>query len=104
MDFPETEPDRAAPIVPQNVGVTVNKANSGYTVADLSDLPPSLGLEAAALLLGIGRTNAYYLVQRGEFPVPVLRISRRYRISTHAVLHLLGVELTTAGRPSLPDQ
>lgn len=82
----------------------MNAENGGFTVAELNDLPPSLGLEAAALVLGIGRTNAYALVRRGEFPVPVLRIGRRYRVSTQAVLRLLGVEPPTSSRRTSPDQ
>jgi predicted DNA-binding transcriptional regulator AlpA len=82
----------------------MDAGKSGFTVAELNDLPPSLGLEAAALMLGIGRTNAYALVQRGAFPVPVLRIGRRYRVSTHAVLHLLGVEPTAIRSPRSPDR
>ncbi len=34
----------------------------------------------AAALIGIGRATAYDLVRTGEFPVPVLRIGRRYRV------------------------
>lgn len=34
-----------------------------------------LGVEAAATLLGIGRTKMYELIQRGE--IPVVRIGRR---------------------------
>lgn len=82
----------------------MNQDNGGFTVAELNDLPPSLGLEAAALVLGIGRTNAYALVQRGEFPVPVLRIGRRYRVSTQAVLRLLGVEPPAPSRTPSPDR
>jgi hypothetical protein len=75
-----------------------------FTVAELNDLPPSLGLEAAAMLLGIGRTTAYAIARRGEFPVPVLRIGKRYRVSTLAVLRLLGVEAPTSSRTPSPDR
>lgn len=82
----------------------MNGGNGGFTVAELNDLPPSLGLEAAAMVLGIGRTNAYAMVQRGDFPVPVLRIGRRYRVSTQAILKLLGVEPPTSPRHASPDR
>ena len=47
---------------------------------------------AAALVLKIGRTKAYYLAKRGEFPVPVVRIGENYCVPTPALLALLGVE------------
>jgi excisionase family DNA binding protein len=34
-------------------------------------------VEEAATLLGIGRTLAYDLIRRGEFPVPVIRLGAR---------------------------
>ena len=80
------------------------KRRTEFTVAELNDLPPTLGLEAAAQLLGIGRTNAYTLAQTGEFPVPLLPIGRRYRVPTLPVLRLLGVELPTSSVTSSPDR
>ncbi|MEV4020343.1 helix-turn-helix domain-containing protein [Nonomuraea angiospora] len=36
----------------------------------------------AAQVLGIGRTTAYNLAKKGEFPVHVIRIGDLYRVST----------------------
>lgn len=69
----------------------MNRENGGFTLADLAGLPPSLSLEAAALLLGVGRTNAYALARARRFPVPVIRIGKLYRVPTAPVLRLLGV-------------
>lgn len=37
----------------------------------------TLTLDEAARVLGIGRSTAYELVQRGEFPVRVLKVGKR---------------------------
>jgi hypothetical protein len=55
----------------------------------LDALPPSLNLMAAAALLGIGRTCAYGLVRRGEWPTPVIRVGRCIRIPTAPLVELL---------------
>jgi excisionase family DNA binding protein len=61
-------------------------------LADLAKLPPTVSVEAAARLLGCGRSLAYELVQRGEFPCPVLRLGRRYVVPTAGLLRALGIE------------
>jgi len=57
---------------------------------DLDDLPPTVDVETAARILGCGRTLAYQLVRRGEFPCRVLRLGRRYLIPTSELRNLLG--------------
>lgn len=56
----------------------------------------SLGLRTdlptAASVLGIGRTKAYDLARRGEFPVPVLRVGGTYVVPTAPLLRLFGVD------------
>lgn len=44
----------------------------------------------AARILGIGRTKAYELARRGEFPCVVIRVGDLYRVSTPDLLRLLG--------------
>lgn len=46
----------------------------------------------AAKILGIGRSTAYDLVRRGEFPTEVLRVGSRIRIPTSQLLAFLGCE------------
>jgi excisionase family DNA binding protein len=46
------------------------------------DQQPLLDLLEAAQPLDMGRSTAYMLAQRGEFPVPILRIGRRYKVRT----------------------
>jgi len=45
----------------------------------------------AAKILGIGRTKAYELARRGEFPCLVIRVGDLYRVSTSDLLRLLGI-------------
>jgi excisionase family DNA binding protein len=56
------------------------------------DQRPLLDLLDAAQPLGISRTTAYTLAQRGDFPVPVLRIGRLYKVRTADLRRYLGLD------------
>lgn len=49
-------------------------------------------VEVAGAILGIGRTKAYELAKNGEFPVKIVRVGRRYKVSVPALLKLLDAE------------
>ncbi|WP_406501630.1 helix-turn-helix domain-containing protein [Streptomyces sp. NBC_01590] len=49
---------------------------------DLLDLPPTTDLETAGKAFGIGRSTAYALANRGEFPCAVVRAGRLFRVVT----------------------
>ena len=51
----------------------------------------TVDLMTAARALGLGRTKAYELARRDEFPCRVIRIGETYRIPTPGLLKLLGV-------------
>jgi hypothetical protein len=53
-------------------------------------LEPFWDVERAARFLGIGRSLAYDLIRRGEFPVPVLRFGTRVKVPTKALLEAAG--------------
>lgn len=61
------------------------------TADELRALPPALDVVTAAQVLGVGETTARDLVRRGEWPSPVLRVGRQYRIPTAPLLVLLGI-------------
>lgn len=61
------------------------------TNADLLALPPALDIPTAAEVLGVGRSSAYELVRRGEWPTPVLRLGRVIRVPKAPLLALLGI-------------
>jgi hypothetical protein len=58
---------------------------------DLTQLPPTLDLVAAAKLLGIGRTVAYELVREDRWPTPIIRAGRKIRVPSAPLLSLLGL-------------
>ncbi|WUA62501.1 hypothetical protein OG965_16645 [Streptomyces sp. NBC_00224] len=58
--------------------------------AELLELPVVIDLVTAARALGIGRTRAFELARRGEFPVPVLRVGATWRVPTAPLLATLG--------------
>jgi hypothetical protein len=51
----------------------------------------TVDLMTAAAALGLGRTKAYELARRAEFPCRVIRIGESYRVPTAGLLELLGV-------------
>jgi len=51
----------------------------------------TVDLMTAARALGLGRTKAYELARRQQFPCRVIRIGETYRIPTAGLLELLGV-------------
>jgi predicted DNA-binding transcriptional regulator AlpA len=61
------------------------------TRAELLALPVSVPLwPDGAKALGLGRTLAYELAQRGDFPVRVLRLGNKYRLARADLLRYLG--------------
>ena len=61
------------------------------SVEQLLELPVAVDLRTAGQAFGMGATLAYELAGRGEFPVPVLRIGNRYRVTRAALLQALGL-------------
>ena len=61
------------------------------TIAQLLNMPPTVDLMTAATALGLGRTKAYDLAKRGEFPCRVIRVGEAYRVPTAVLLQLLGI-------------
>lgn len=57
----------------------------------IRDLGLHTSVPVAADILGISRSTAYELIRRGEFPVQVLSVGSRKRVSTRALLAFLGV-------------
>jgi hypothetical protein len=59
---------------------------------ELDELPPVLDVPTAAKVLGIGRSLAYELVRRGEWPTTVLHVGKLIKIPTEPLVRLLGAE------------
>ncbi len=73
-------------------------AGAGIRLDDLQALPPTLDIETAAAIVGIGRTLAYQLAKQGRFPCRVLRVGRRYLVPTAGLIRLLGTPAATEDR------
>jgi hypothetical protein len=67
------------------------------TIAQLR-AAPTIDLMTAARALGLGRTKAYDLARRQQFPCRVLRIGETYRVPTAGLLELLGLAPDEQGR------
>lgn len=76
------------------------------TLAELRQLPVTVDLLTAARALGLGRTTAYGLARAGQFPCPLVRAGRGYRVPTAALLRTLGIDPATviAHSPDTADK
>jgi hypothetical protein len=63
------------------------------TVTELRNLPATVDLMTAARVLGLGRTKAYELAKRDQFPCRVIRIGDTYRVPAAGLLDLLGISV-----------
>ncbi|HWJ53836.1 MAG TPA: helix-turn-helix domain-containing protein [Propionibacteriaceae bacterium] len=54
----------------------------------LSDLPPTISIEEAAVLLGVSRSAAYRAAKAGQ--LQTLRMGRRLLVPTAPLLRMLG--------------
>ena len=53
---------------------------------------PVISLPEAADILTIGRSTAYSLAQKNQFPTPVIKVGGRYVVPTAPLRQLLGVD------------
>ena len=58
----------------------------------------TIDLMTAVLALGLGRTKAYGLARRQQFPCRIIRIGDTYRVPTAGLLELLGLAPDEQGR------
>ncbi|MFC5751046.1 DNA-binding protein [Actinomadura rugatobispora] len=59
---------------------------------ELLALPTTISIETAARAIGFGRTRAYELARREQFPCKVIRVGVSYRVVTVDLRRLLGIE------------
>lgn len=64
---------------------------AGMTRSELLALPVVVGLPTAARALGLGRSTAYELARRDQFPCRVLHVGSSYRVPTAELLRVLGI-------------
>jgi hypothetical protein len=66
---------------------------------EIRGLPVLLTVPLAGRVLGVGRTAAYQLVRRGEWPTPVVRVGAKIWIPRAPLLELVGVSTVRAQPP-----
>ncbi len=59
------------------------------TLEEVRQWPATVDVVMAARPFGIGRSHAYDLIKRGQFPVRVIRVGRRLRVVTADLLAVL---------------
>jgi len=70
-------------------------SKDGLTRAELLALPVTVDVPTAARALGLGRSTAYELARRDEFPCRVLHVGSSYRIPTADLMRVLCIEPPT---------
>jgi excisionase family DNA binding protein len=58
------------------------------SLSKLSDLPPTISVEEAAMLLGVSRSAAYRAAKAGQ--LVTFRVGRRLLVPTAPLLRMLG--------------
>ena len=71
---------------------------------ELDALPPVLDVPTAAKVLGIGRSLAYDLVRRGDWPTPVLHVGKLIKIPSAPLLALLSEQPAVALHADFVDR
>jgi hypothetical protein len=57
---------------------------------EMLSLPVSFDLNQSNRALGLGRTYGYDLAKRGDYPIRVLRIGNKYRVTRADLFRYLG--------------
>jgi hypothetical protein len=63
------------------------------STTELHELPVAFDLETAGRAFGLGRTKSHELARAGDFPCPVRRLGRRYRVTKADLFRELGLNL-----------
>ncbi|WP_432122602.1 helix-turn-helix domain-containing protein [Streptomyces sp. S1] len=68
----------------------ISDPNLYYYISDL--YPSYIGLREAANVMGITESAAHRLIRAGQFPFPVARVGRSYRVSVKALMHFMEIQ------------
>lgn len=61
------------------------------TIKEILALPASVDVPTAARCFNISESKARELARRGEFPCPVLKVDRKWKVPTAGILRALGI-------------
>lgn len=73
------------------------RSGRGMTKAELLALPVTVDIVTAGRAFGLGRSGAYDLAARGDFPCRVVKVGRARRVPRAELLRVLGLEDETSG-------
>jgi hypothetical protein len=76
----------------RNTSDASSTAAPAWTEQAVRALGLTTDLEIAGEILGIGRTKAYEMAKANAFPVKIIRVGRRYKVSVPALLKLLDAD------------
>jgi hypothetical protein len=62
------------------------------STTELYELPVAFDLETAGRAFGLGRTKSHELARADDFPCPVLRLGKVYRVTKADLFRALGIE------------
>jgi hypothetical protein len=68
---------------------------------ELLSLPVSVDLTTAGRAFGIGRTKSFELARQGRFPVKVMSVGAKYRVTRSAIFEALGLDPAAAASDQL---
>ncbi|GAB3259706.1 hypothetical protein [Kineosporia babensis] len=85
-----------------SVGGERESGSRVWTVESVRALGVTTDLATAASVLGFGRTLAFDLLRKSEFPVPVLRAGRKIRVPVQGLLACLGADVPTLTGDDVP--
>jgi hypothetical protein len=78
-----------AVMAPRLARSRITNPNLYYYASDL--YPSFIGLGEAAGVMGIPVSAAYRLIRAGEFPFPVARAGRSYKVAVRALMHFMDI-------------
>lgn len=67
-----------------------------WSAVAVASLGVRTDMETANEILGISRTWGYRLAKEGRYPVPVLKLGRKYVVPVAGLLKALGIDETKA--------
>jgi hypothetical protein len=69
---------------------------------DPEALPATFPVQTSSRVLGIGKNRTYSMIKDGTYPVRVLEIAGRFRVSKYDLLRYLGADSRQGGRGARP--
>jgi predicted DNA-binding transcriptional regulator AlpA len=67
-------------------------AVKGFSREEILALDAAVDIPTAGRCFKMGKSTAYDLARRGQFPVPVLPLGKSFRVTRASILAYLGIE------------